>query len=481
VSQISRYLRWEFWAFCKDRSQVAATAVLLVFGLLAVWNGSRWQKREAAQLQAAATDADTAWSKSRSEAEAILGGRAKAASLFTDPTIPALAGGLGSGGAIAILPVAPLESLAVGQSDLHPRYLRAALKPEYELTENYELQNPSFLTYGHFDAAFLFVVLLPLYLLIVSRNVYAEERQSGTLMLIGAEGVDLRLLGLARLAVRFVMAFLVSVICIACACACGRTGDLGGELVTSLLLLLVISLYALFWLGIALAAHLSIRNAATSTLALLAVWVGVVIVWPGLISLTGSLLYPAPSRIEMVQSYRRASTSAARQGAKSLAGYLNDHPELAGAGGAQMSDFFATTVAMQDLTESAIRPVLSRFEEQREARERWLTIFSRVSPASTMQLAMEDAASSGDRRYQRYLNQFGKYLLQWRAYFVPRIFQKRAMDAAASAQIPRFQYVEQNSSVLAKQLLLDALYLGAFAAAVAILCAQLFTRFKPTA
>ncbi len=411
----------------------------------------------------------------------ILAGTRKA-SYFVNPASPAVAGGAGgSGGSYAVLPPGMLGALATGQDDLHPPYLRAALRPMYELTERYEIENPAFSSFVRFDPAFVFVLMLPLYLLVVSRDLFAAERECGTLALLASEGVSLPLLAVSRLTVRLCAAIAVCGVCVFAALATSRSvSGASAYWPVCFGLLLVLCLYTLFWLLAALVVNLWLSSAATASLSLLTLWIAVVIVWPGVLSLVSSALYPAPSRIAMVQAYRRASAAATTAGDRSLAGYFHDHPELSGeSSDSPMSDYYATSVAVQDVTETKVRPVLAAFEQERNKRDRWITAFSRFSPATTMQMAMEDAAGSGDRRYWGFLNQFQEFLVRWRQFFVPRIFQKTPMDATAYAQIPIFHYNEQSTRTTIHILLTDTSCIALFVCALCLLSVSLFSRFKP--
>jgi hypothetical protein len=82
----------------------------------------------------------------------------------------------------AAIPPAPLELIAVGQSDVYPLHTSVrAWSGADNLFSQPQLQNPSNVIAGRFDLAFVTVYLYPLTILGFSYDLLSMERENGTL------------------------------------------------------------------------------------------------------------------------------------------------------------------------------------------------------------------------------------------------------------------------------------------------------------
>jgi ABC-2 type transport system permease protein len=183
---------------------------------------------------------------------------------------------------------------------------------------------------------------------------------------------------------------------------------------------------------------------AVNAVTLLAVWLAVVIVVPSTVNVLALRLYPAPSRVELIQALRRATDAADTRAAQLLGRYFQDHPDLVPASAnASMSDFYSRTMAVQADAEEATRPIMTHFAAQTDAQRRLVDRFQFLSPAVLVRNALDDLAGTGETRYRDFISQTGDYHAEWRAFFMPRIMRQSKMTAADYDQIPVFRYVAE--------------------------------------
>jgi ABC-2 type transport system permease protein len=109
---------------------------------------------------------------------------------------------------------------------------------------------------------------------------------------------------------------------------------LGGEIFTEgvftrlLLWAAAVVAYILFWFALSVAINAFNWKSATNAVALAAFWLLFVVIIPSLTGVLVTTVYPVPSRVEMINATREASSAATAKGSQLLAKYTEDHPEL---------------------------------------------------------------------------------------------------------------------------------------------------------
>jgi ABC-2 type transport system permease protein len=348
----------------------------------------------------------------------------------------------------AVLPPAPLGALAVGASDLLPYYAKVSTRSKESFFITDEVENPHHLLAGRFDLAFVVVYLLPLIVLALTYNVVAGEREQGTLALLLATPVPARRLLLAKVGMRAgvvlggtvgLTLLLVAGTLWAEGSPLGRADTWGGVL---LWLLLVLG-YTAAWTALALAVNVRGHGAATNAVLLLGAWLAVVVVTPALVSAGVSLAHPAPSRVALTVALREATDAAAREGEQAVSQYLADHPEMLRTGTLAASNSWVRTVALQERTSQAMRPVYAAFAAAREAQERAAARWRLASPAAVLLDALHDVAGRGVARHRHYEQQVDAHHQAWQAAFFRQIFADRPFTRADLEALPRYQYREE--------------------------------------
>jgi ABC-2 type transport system permease protein len=285
-------------------------------------------------------------------------------STFRDPRNPSLLG-QSRGGRYAILPVASLVLLSIGQSDLLPSYYRMSTDAREVLLSASELENPYTLLTGRFDLSFVIIYLYPLLILALTYNLLSSEREQGTLTLTLAQPVALVTLLRAKMLLRAALIVGFAVVVCILGILTARVAVSGETVVRLALWTLVVITYGVFWCSAALAVAAFGRSSATNAMALAGVWLLMVVLLPSAVNLAVTSVYPVPSRVEMIQAVRTASDDATEEGSRVLARYYEDHPELAAGSVEQaMTDFNILRIAVNDEVERRVRPVVAEYDRQ---------------------------------------------------------------------------------------------------------------------
>jgi ABC-2 type transport system permease protein len=364
-----------------------------------------------------------------------------------------------------------LAGLSVGQSEVQPGYYRVTAHPRHTFLGATEIRNPLVQAAGRFDVAFVWIFVLPILIIALTFDLMSREKEGGTLALLAAQGVSLRALILAKVGARAILLLAVFVPTVFVAGIVAGADPADGATWSQLALVTaVVVAYAAFWFALALGVNALDWRSETNGIVLANAWLVFVLVLPSFVNVAATMLYPAPSRVELTTEMREAAEIADRDAAAARDAYLYDHPELAG-GGANLDDFYVRVLATDAAVERAIAPLLARFDEQAAARARIVSRLRYVSPAIATQEALDALAGTDDARYTDFVGQVTRFHDAWRGFFAGRIAEGRRLAAADFDRIPAFAYVEPPVRGAAGRalpslayLVLVALVLGAAAA-----------------
>lgn len=440
---IGTIVRHEWRLLKADRTLAAVVGLMALLVSYSLYNGSSWVGFQAATLESAKAEQAERMGKLKSDLVAFEEGR-KEPKGFQDPRSAGAIGGTTAAPYVA-MPPAPLAALAIGQSDLYPYYFKLNLRSKQAILANDEIENPTNLLAGRFDLAFVLVYLFPLVVLALGYNLISAEREQGTLVLAMSQPVTMSQLVTGKIVMRG--ALLLGLVVGFTLIGAVATGvDLGAATVWMRLALWMglMTLYTMFWFGLAVLVNSYTTSSATNALSLAGVWLGLVLVMPSVANLVATSLYPVPSRVEMVQAMRTAGKEAQTKGSALLAKYMEDHPELLPAGEKPQGDFASISYAVQMEVDKQVQPVLDRFDAQVEKQQRFVDGFRYLSPAILAQSAINDLAGTSLGRYQHFSRQVDGFFEQWKAYFLPKVFAKVKLTSGQMGELPQWQFVEES-------------------------------------
>src|SRR5690606_34953699 len=108
---------------------------------------------------------------------------------------------------VAILPPTGLAAFAVGQMDLQRNYTLVDMKNKFNMSDNFEIENPLNLMTGTFDISFVVIFLLPVFIIALTYDMLSGEKESGTLALAMTQPVSLRTFMAGKLISRGIVLF----------------------------------------------------------------------------------------------------------------------------------------------------------------------------------------------------------------------------------------------------------------------------------
>jgi len=355
---------------------------------------------------------------------------------------------------VAVLPPTGLSAFAVGQMDLQRNYTLVDMKNKFNMSDNFEIENPLSLMVGTFDISFVVIFLLPIFIIALTYDMLSGEKESGTLALAMTQPISLRSFMGAKLLSR--IALLMLVIVVMGLSAMLFSGSVLGVLSDPgawsrfALFLFVTFLYAMFWFGLGVLVSSLNRSSETNVTILAGIWLLMVVVMPALVSLAATTLYPAPSRMELKVAMRDASIAAEKQEGDTTKAYYTDHVEMAP--DKENETYLTVFLARQDALEKAIQPVFDRFRRQQERQEGVVGWFQFLSPAIVMQNMLNEISGNSTDRYNAYMDGVFAFHKIWKEFFTPRYLKKEVMDSSLYDHFPKFHYSETHYLVIGRMI-----------------------------
>ncbi len=441
---LTQIMKHDWRNLSADRTIWAIAALLAVTIGYGALNGSAWARFQRDTLKATAAEEQDRLQSIKNEILEAQAGRTRPTP-FADPRSPAAVGRT-LGLRYAAMPPGALAALAIGQSDLYPYYFKVSTLSKQNFLNNDEIEHPVHLMSGRFDLAFVILYLYPLIILALSYNIISAEKEAGTLAMTLSHPVTLRRLALGKIGFRFTfVATLAAGLCLIGILLGGADLGVWGAGVRLLLWFAVVIAYGAFWFALAIGIHALGGSSSTNAVALAGLWLTFVLLIPSLLNVAVKYLHPVPSRVELIQAMRDASSEASSKGSRLLSQYFEDHPELSGTK-TDADEFGAIVVAAQDEVERRIQPVLEHFDEQLGRQQALIDRYRFLSPAIVAQSSLFDIAGTSIHRYKHFLALADEFHRAWRAYFVPRIMKGEKIAPADVDQFPRFHFREESQS-----------------------------------
>jgi ABC-2 type transport system permease protein len=470
------------------RGNATAILALAAFGsavVYALWTGSSFVRQQhlAAQRVEAENEARLADLRGRAEVLERQAAMTPAESVSVPafgPRHPVYA--IGWARPHAVLPPAPLAFLAVGESDLVPHAFEVRTNvPMEAFAATERTEHPLAALTGHLDFEFVVVFLYPLAIVGLMFNAVSEEREHGTLRLLLSQPVSLRAVVGAKLLARAACLHVVFIAAVILGVAMAETGGAtGGRAAGSVAVTATVGLYGTFWLAVTALVAGRAQTSGCAALLLVAIWLAVVIVQPAAASFMAEAMFPAPSRVELVNARRAADAVVATATTSLEAKLFEAYPEYA--------DLTVKTVLGREYVGNAAEAVemdrqmadiRQRAASQRNRRSRLLSWARVAAPAMLVRDGVRALAGTDAARYEDFLRQLGEYHAEWRRYFWPRTFVLSPMSTAEYDGVPRFRFRERGQVDVIGSALLAATPLAVMTAAMMIGAIALLRRAEP--
>lgn len=482
ASQFHRFrlvVRHELRLMIKERLLWIAGGLFLLLVGYAVFNGLlQTALRDDAQAALASADAQARGAQ-LAQLRRIMDG-SETPTPFGNPASPANMGG-GLGAHYAIMPSSAMAPVALGQTDLFTSQFKVTYQSKVNFIHNNDIENPWHLLSGHFDLAFVVVYLLPLLIFALGYNLLSGEKEDGTLRLLLSQPLALATLIAAKVAVRAGVLLGAAVLTPLAVLLIARPQVLQASDAT-LWWALLVGAYALFWFAAVVAVNAFGKSSAANAMMLMVGWVALVLVAPVLLNLAAAFISPAPSRAELATRTRVATAQAMHDNAALLSSDYEhvDKPDvlLPRDGSIHISGRPLGQARVERQVDETMAPELERFDTQLKRQQALVARYSVLSPAAVAYEGITALAGTGQRRHAHFMAQIDTYHREWKAFFLPRIEQGRAITAADFPAMPAFHWQEEDQRAARSQTVRALLHLLLPASLLLALAAWRLRRYR---
>jgi ABC-2 type transport system permease protein len=318
----------------------------------------------------------------------------------------------------------PWATLAIGQRDVHPFNLKIRLLALQGQMYDVDLGNPLLAAFGHFDLAFVFVVLVPLLLVAITYNVHSAEVEGGTWSLLRSQPVSTSGILVIRCLLRALIVWLpmVGLLLLATRWS-GVPLDRRWWLVTAGALA-----YTLTWMGAALAVAALRRSSDFNLLALLGIWVVWTALGPAMLNVVAAARYPLPEALELTVLQRQGYHGAWDEPLPEVMdAFYRRYPEWRSFSVPRDRYSNAWYYAMQQRGDDMAEQAARRYRQGLEAKDRWLARRSWICPPAAFHRLLTRVARTDLAGHLAYVDSVAEYHERLKKHFLPVIFSDQTV------------------------------------------------------
>lgn len=313
----------------------------------------------------------------------------------------------------------PSAGLCLGQSDLYPVYYGVDVGDLARQTNTGELANPMKLLTGNFDLSYVFVFLFPLLVVALYYNLYAGEKEDGTLALLQSQSTPLKNIlfskGLLRL---FIVWGLVFVLLALGFLIQGISMIGNGQLFIQWTL--VIFGYCLLWTILMGVIVWFQKGSTLSAMLGLGIWLIFTLVTPAAINLFVSAKEPLPNRAEGIHAVRNLNDKF-WENPKSFVWdkFYYENPQYNDGDTTNFSKWYYAGFTLLDKEANALK---AEFEEQVSKRNALLEKWEWLAPAAMVHERLSLLSETDRQSHLEFVKEVHTYHKGLKELYYTRIF-----------------------------------------------------------
>ncbi len=318
------------------------------------------------------------------------------------------------------LPPQPLSALVGGISNDTGRSIRMSSAGELKAVNSRFNEEPMLAVFRFLDLEFLFSIVLSLFAVMFAYDAVNGEKERGTLRLALSNPVSRSTFILGKLVGTFLALFVPLLIPVALGILLlpimGVNLD-GDELIRLLLILGVGFLFFATFLVLSVMVSASTRHSTYSFLIMLVIWIGCVLIIPRTAVLLSARMVDVPT-VDVVEKQKREYASQLMM--EDRAKMSNFKPDPSTPPQEMINEFSKFMGGLASERDKLTTEFNARLNEDRENRqrdqERLAMNLARVSPATSMSLAMTNLAGTSIAMKDRFGDQARSYQASFRTF-----------------------------------------------------------------
>jgi len=313
----------------------------------------------------------------------------------------------------------PLAGLCLGQRDLFPVYYGFNVTDLARQVNVGELANPMKLLTGNFDLSYVFVFLIPLLIIALFYNIYAREKEGGTLSLLRSQPVSLTTILLSKGLLRLLIVLLTVTVLLLLGFALQGI-SLFQQFGLFVSWLLIIYGYCLLWTLLMSVVIALKRSAALSAMLGLGIWLIFTLITPALLNLFVSAQEPLPNRAEAIHAVRSLNDKNWEM-PKSFVfdRFYQENPDFPRV---DTADFYPFYYASFTLLDSEANTLNQQFETQVAKRNQRLKRWEWLAPAAMVHEKLSTLSQTDRQSHREFITEMYAYHQELKEIYYDKIF-----------------------------------------------------------
>ncbi len=313
----------------------------------------------------------------------------------------------------------PVAGLCLGQRDLYPVYYGFNVTDLARQVNVGELANPMKLLTGNFDLSYVFVFLFPLLIIVLFYNLFAAEKEGGTLSLLHAQVASINTILLSKGILRFLLVCLLATTLLFIGFLIQGV-SFGENISMFFSFLLVIFAYCFFWCAMMALIVALRRSSALSAMLGLGIWLLLTLIAPALINLIISSNQPSPNRTEAIHAVRdRNDQNWDSPKSFLLDEFYADYPQYNDGDTLDFDKWYYASFTMLDKEANALN---ATFEAQLAKRNAMLARWQWLAPAAMVHERLSSLANTDRASHLNFVSEVHRYHQTLKDIYYPKIF-----------------------------------------------------------
>jgi ABC-2 type transport system permease protein len=296
--------------------------------------------------------------------------------------------------------------LCLGQRDLFPVYYGFNVTDLARQVNTAELANPMKLLTGNFDLSYVFVFLFPLLVVALFYNLYAGEKEGGTLSLLLSQSIPLNRILVFKGFVRLLIVWALAITLLGLGFILQGISWLDNGFIF-LQWLLIIMGYGLFWSILMWGIIRTRFGSSLSAMVGLGVWLILTLITPALLNLIVLAKEPLPNRSEMVHALRNLNDQN-WENPKSFVWdrFYKEYPHYNDRDTADFTKWYYASFTLLDQEASTLK---QQFEEQVIKRNALLDKWEWLAPAAMVHEQLSAVSQTDRKSHIRFVDEVYAY------------------------------------------------------------------------
>lgn len=358
---------------------------------------------------------------------------------------------------IATNPAHPLALMAIGQRDLLPYFDIINVKRDILTPPNAEIANPEKLASGNFDFSFVLIYLFPLLIIVLSYNIFSQEREQQTDRLLSVQGGNMNLILGYKLFFRFILvsitAWIVMVI-----------GFIIQPVPVSLkfqdwmLWWLAMSSYLIFWFSVCWLIIKRRKSSRINALNLIGIWLLLILLLPAIANKIADIAKPMPLRTELTSNQREIMQHTWEIPIRPLLDtFYRNNPQYIKLRRTDDTAQYGNKrfAAYYDLLGRRMNHDIRKYNHTSEEHNLLSRRMALFNPVAGIQQVLNGAAQTGLSDYLSYQKQVTDFQNRWVTFMNSYLLANKKMSIQEVKTMPEFRFQEDPSRI--QKLLLSLL------------------------